>query len=148
SCHTSGGTGPIALVDRNDVNVAFAAASSVVDLANPAASPVVAKVAGGHNCWESSPAACRVQMISYIERWAAAPPAAAITLQLSHPLDRQPPGAKTFPAIVIDLPLDSASSDLYRVLRDNCRGCHAEDSAIPQRRFFASIETQVAFDAV
>ncbi|HSB96708.1 MAG TPA: LamG domain-containing protein, partial [Spongiibacteraceae bacterium] len=71
TCHTRGGQGKTAFVDRNDVNAAYNAALTLVNLENPAASAIVQKVYGGHHCWEDSPAACRVQMISYIENWAS-----------------------------------------------------------------------------
>ncbi len=152
TCHTAGGTGPVAFVNRGDVNVAYNAALTVVDLANPAVSAIVTKVAGGHNCWESSNAACRVQMISYIERWAAATGGAATTVQLTQPVDRNPQGAKSFPATVTDLQSTSgyvyASGDLYSLLRTHCAGCHAENSASPQQPFFASADINVAYDAV
>jgi mono/diheme cytochrome c family protein len=146
TCHTRGGSGPVSFVDRSDVNVAYGAALSVVNLANPAASPIVDKVGGGHNCWESSSAACRVQMISFIERWAAGSSGGATTVQLTQPVDRNPQGAKTFPADASSL--NYGSSNLYALLRTYCSGCHAETAAIPQQPFFASANVDIAYSAV
>src|ERR1700691_6382943 len=41
----------------DDVNLAYAQANTVVNLASPATSLIVTKVAGGHNCWLSDPGA-------------------------------------------------------------------------------------------
>src|SRR5262245_38034488 len=49
-CHGTGGQTP-AFARSDDVNLAYAAANSVVDLQSPGDSRMVTKVAGGHNCW-------------------------------------------------------------------------------------------------
>ncbi len=147
TCHTRGGTGPVSFVDRDDVNVAYAAALTIVDLANPAASPIVDRVGGGHGCWESpNNAACRVQMISFIERWANAAAGGATTVQLTQPTDRNPQGAKTFPADAATL--NYGSSALHNLLRTHCAGCHSESAATAQQPFFASANVDVAYSAV
>ncbi|HYQ71474.1 MAG TPA: LamG domain-containing protein, partial [Gammaproteobacteria bacterium] len=53
TCHGSGGQSPT-FVQDDDINQAYAAAVTIADLANPGNSRMVAKVAGGHNCWLSS----------------------------------------------------------------------------------------------
>jgi hypothetical protein len=60
SCHTRGGEGKTAFVDRTDINVAYSEALTLVNKENPTASKIVEKVYGDHHCWEASPAACRV----------------------------------------------------------------------------------------
>ncbi len=50
-CHTSGGTGTTAFVDKADVNEAYQAALTVVNLNDPSSSQVVLRVGSAHNCW-------------------------------------------------------------------------------------------------
>ena len=57
SCHNAGGQTP-QFARNDDVNLAYQAANSVVNLTQPNQSRMVLKVAGGHNCWLQSPAAC------------------------------------------------------------------------------------------
>ena len=42
----------------DDVNLAYAAANTVVTLTSPEDSVMVIKVGGGHNCWLSSNSTC------------------------------------------------------------------------------------------
>ena len=39
----------------DDVNLAYAQANTVVNLAQPSTSLIVTKVSGGHNCWLADP---------------------------------------------------------------------------------------------
>ena len=42
----------------DDVNLAYAQANTVVNLATPSTSLIVTKVSGGHNCWLADSSAC------------------------------------------------------------------------------------------
>ena len=57
-------------VRNDDINLAYDAANTVVNLADPANSRMVLKVRGGHNCWLTSNDACGDIIQSYIEAWA------------------------------------------------------------------------------
>ena len=57
---------------NDDVNLAYEAANRVVNLTQPDQSRMVAKVAGGHNCWLPSPAACADTLTVWIRNWAGA----------------------------------------------------------------------------
>src|SRR5215207_11110811 len=52
-CHNAIGQVP-RFARNDDVNLAYAEATSLVNLTQPDQSPLVLKVAGGHNCWLSS----------------------------------------------------------------------------------------------
>jgi hypothetical protein len=69
SCHNETvGQTPM-FVRNDDVNLAYDAALTVVDTAQPASSRVVQKVASGHNCWVADPAVCSAIMTTWIENW-------------------------------------------------------------------------------
>ncbi len=53
-CHTQGGQSP-QFARTDDVNLAYQAATTVVNLTQPDQSTMVQKVAGGHNCWAGVP---------------------------------------------------------------------------------------------
>ena len=55
SCHNAGGQTPM-FARNDDVNLAYQAANTVVNLTQPDQSRMVQKVAGGHNCWLASAA--------------------------------------------------------------------------------------------
>ena len=50
SCHDVDGVGPTKFVHSGDINLAFAAANTVVDLDTPENSLVVQRVSNGHHC--------------------------------------------------------------------------------------------------
>src|SRR5271167_4575751 len=63
----------------DDVNLAYAQANTVVNLAQPATSLIVTKVSGGHNCWLADPQACGTILTTWISNWAGATGAASAT---------------------------------------------------------------------
>ena len=56
----------------DDVNLAYAQANTVVNLASPSTSLIVTKVSGGHNCWLADPSACGQILTTWITNWAGA----------------------------------------------------------------------------
>ena len=56
----------------DDVNLAYAQANTVVNLATPSTSLIVTKVSGGHNCWLADPNACGQILTTWITNWANA----------------------------------------------------------------------------
>src|SRR5450755_3469105 len=56
----------------DDVNLAYAQANTVVNLATPSTSRVVIKVSGGHNCWLADSSACGQILTTWIANWAGA----------------------------------------------------------------------------
>jgi hypothetical protein len=145
-CHTRGGTGTGAFVDRSDVNVAYDAALQVVNLANPVASQVVTKVGGGHNCWTNAPA-CRVLLTSYIENWAAAVAGGQVAVTFNAPVDRNPSGTNGgFRAYPSTTPAGYAG--VHALLTQYCAGCHRQDAPTPQQPYFAAADIDVSYLAV
>jgi hypothetical protein len=156
SCHTRGGAGKTAFVDRTDINFAYSEALTLVNFENPAASKIVEKVYGGHNCWEASPAACRVQMVSFIEAWANEGGVGSTSVKLAPPIDRDPNGAdidndgegdgfRSFPDLAT-----YTSSQLYQFVSDPqyCARCHSDTSAAKQQPYFGSSTPSISYEAI
>ena len=96
-CHVAGGQAP-QFVRQDDINLAYAAANGIVNLASPRDSRMVQKVAGGHNCWLASAAACADILTTWIPNWAGASPAAARKgIALKAPVIKDPGASKSFP---------------------------------------------------
>src|SRR6187402_448294 len=136
SCHNAGGQTP-QFARNDDVNLAYQAANSVVNLTQPDQSRMVLKVASGHNCWLQSPAACGDTLTVWIRNWAGASATGGTQIQLQAPTIKEVGGSKSFPAS----PAAFAASDLYALVRNtssaNCLRCHASTTAAQQQPFFA-----------
>ncbi|WP_298442720.1 LamG domain-containing protein [uncultured Ferrimonas sp.] len=141
SCHTEGAQAPY-FASNEDVNDAYAATLPLVDLTNPAASRLVDKVAGGHNCWLSSDSACGETMAQWIKLWSDERVSAVTTIELTAPILREPGASKNYPA---DTTL--FSQQLYPLLNQYCAQCHNEGADTPQSPFFASNDIDLAYDA-
>ncbi len=142
SCHGTGGQSP-QFVRTDDVNLAYTAANTAVDLTSPAASRLVTKVAGGHNCWEAVDSVCADVITTYIAAWATASGASTATsITLTAPALREP-GA------TLRLPDDASlfAAYVHPLLETHCAGCHREDAAIPQAPYFASPDVDAAYAA-
>jgi hypothetical protein len=131
-------------VRNDDINLAYDAANTIVDLNDPANSRMVLKVRGGHNCWLTSNDACGDIIQSYIEAWAGgALGGVGKAIQFVAPPLRDPGSSKNFPT-------DSAlfATTVYEpYLHEYCIGCHKEDAPVPQSPFFASDDVDVAYAA-
>ena len=142
ACHIEAGQSPM-FVRHDDVNLAYSDANPLIDLESPASSRLVTKVAGGHNCWLPSDAACATAITGYIEDWAAGTSSGGRQIQLVAPsLLRDPGSTLSFP--------DSAPTEfdgVWDLLRNNCDGCHVDSSPTPQTPFFASGVREDAYEA-
>jgi len=139
-CHGSGQSPEF--VNLADVNVAYAAANTIVDLSSPGESRMVTKVAGGHNCWETSDSACADIITGYITAWAGDAAGSGTSIALIAPTLREPGDSKTFP--------DSSAlfaSTVYPLLTSYCAACHNENSANPISPFFANDDIDSAYAA-
>ncbi|MEO8018416.1 MAG: LamG domain-containing protein [Pseudomonadota bacterium] len=136
SCHNAGGQTPM-FARNDDVNLAYQAANSVVNLTQPDQSRMVAKVSGGHNCWLASASACGDTLTVWIRNWAGASATGGTQIQLQAPTIKEVGGSKSFPATSSAF----ASSALYALVRNagtaNCVRCHSSNSAAQQQPFFA-----------
>ncbi len=134
TCHSvEGGQTPM-FARSDDVNLAYAAANSVVTLTSPKDSMMVAKVGGGHNCWLASNSTCATILTTWITNWAgelASSGGRQITLEA--PALRDPGSSKNYPD---DQGLLYAST-VYPITAKFCSNCHSSSSAVKQQPFFA-----------
>ncbi len=142
NCHKEGGQSPM-FARGDDVNLAYDAALQVVDLAQPDQSPLVTKVAGGHNCWLASAQSCADILTTWIKNWAGGSGASGGTqIALTAPPDKDVGATKTFPA---DPALFAAT--IYPLLEQFCARCHSGSATVPQAPFFASGDLAEAYAA-
>lgn len=151
-CHTPGGTGKTAFVDQTNVNNAWKAAKTVVNLSDPSASAVVARVSNGHNCWLAGgqEATCATTTTGYIERWAASAEQSSSEVQLLPRRAYSPSGTKVLPGEITAVAgLDLTSSDeLIGLLQTYCSDCHSDTAPVPQAPYFASDNIEFAYDGL
>ncbi|MEM7083299.1 MAG: LamG domain-containing protein [Pseudomonadota bacterium] len=143
ACHTEeGGQAPM-FVRQDDVNLAYAEATTLVTLQIPDQSQIVTKVGGGHNCWLSSDAACADIMTTWITAWAGdAIAGGGREIDLDAPTLRDPGDSKSFP----DDPALYAST-IYPLVTTYCAQCHSSESQFPQQPYFAEASIDVAYAA-
>jgi hypothetical protein len=142
NCHKAGGQSPM-FARSDDVNQAYSAALTVVNLSQPSQSTMVMKVAGGHNCWLSSPQACADILTTWIQNWAGGSTGASAgstQIQLTAPVVRSVGPSKVYP-------LDPSlfSTTVYPLLTQFCSRCHSESAATPQQPYFASSNLPEAY---
>ena len=140
ACHSDGGQAP-AFVMQSDINLAYSAANTVVSLNNPAASEMVIKVAGGHNCWLGSDVACASVLETWISNWAQASiGGSAAAVSFVPPPDREPGATRGYPE-------SSALFDsyVYPLMRNFCVDCHQPDAATPVQPYFAHDNVDTAY---
>ena len=141
-CHVQGNQSPM-FARSDDVNLAFQAAQTIVDLANPANSKVVAKVGGGHHCWLASNQACSDTMTLWIKKWAGvAIGSSQAQIQLVAPTQKTAGGSRTFP--------DSSqlfATTVYPLLTQYCSRCHSPNAVTAQSPYFAQADVDAAYAA-
>lgn len=148
ACHINGQQAP-EFARSDDVNLAYSAANSLVNLSIPASSRLVTKVAEGHNCWQGNDSAattaCANIIEGYITAWANdSDTGTAQVVQLTAPPLIEPGNSKNFPAAADDTLFGST---VHPLLTSHCAQCHTPDSAIPQTPYFAVDDVQEAYDA-
>ncbi|MGD8420532.1 MAG: LamG domain-containing protein, partial [Gammaproteobacteria bacterium] len=157
-CHNSQASSPQSplFFDTSNINVAYDSSIDYVDLDTPSASEFVAKVGGGHNCWEANPGFCGTLIEGWIQNWKNAANGGVASRQINLvPPDRiEPPGqAKSFPAAATDNGAQSFEQTVYPILvgatfpGDNCQECHNETAVNAQAPFFASSDVNAAYEA-
>jgi hypothetical protein len=140
ACHVQDNQSP-AFARNDDINLAYSAANSLVNFTSPEDSSLVSKVAGGHNCWLTSDAACADIMTTWISNWGATE-STANKIQLEAPVAKEPGANKNFPA---DTQLFAAS--VYPILETYCSNCHTNSATIPISPYFASSDIDEAYAA-
>jgi hypothetical protein len=142
-CHVVSGQSPM-FARSDDINQAYSAALTVVNLSQPDASLMVQKVGGGHNCWLASAQACADILTTWITNWAGGSSATSggTQIQLSAPPEQTVGSTKVFPA---DATLFSTT--VYPVVTAWCSRCHSDTAATPQSPYFASATLATAYAA-
>jgi len=142
-CHVANQQAP-QFARADDINLAYQAANTVVNLGDPASSRLVTKVASGHNCWQASAQACADQMTAWIRNWASATATGSTRqIRLQAPPDRVVGGSKSFPSSSADF-----AATVHPLLLQYCSRCHSSTAATPQSPFFAAADPDVAYAAV
>lgn len=128
----------------DDVNQAYEAILPYVNLTEPDQSPLVAHVAGGHNCWQASARACADILTVWIRNWAGSAAAGGTQIVLIAPIDKAVGDSKSFPVSPALF-----QSTVWPLLRGNgkCLGCHQSTAADPRSPFFASADVDEAYAA-
>lgn len=142
ACHVQGNQSPM-FARNDDVNLAYQAAQSYVDLGNPSASKIVAKVGSGHHCWLASSSACADTMTTWITNWAGvALGGAQAQARLVAPALVDAGGSRSFP--------DSAqlfASTVHPLLKQYCSRCHSPGAVSAQSPYFAQNDVDAAYAA-
>ncbi|MGB2742367.1 MAG: LamG domain-containing protein [Cognaticolwellia sp.] len=141
SCHKVDDQAPY-FARFDDVNLAYAATTPLVDLAKPAQSRLVEKVAGGHNCWLDSDQACADTMTQWIKLWSDDRISTATTIELTAPIIREPGTSRSFPSSSSEF-----ATHVYPVVSQYCASCHNETASAAQSPFFASNDIDIAYQA-
>jgi len=142
ACHIQGNQSPM-FARSDDVNLAYQAAQTVVDLTNPAGSKIVAKVGSGHHCWLASTQACSDTMTTWIKNWAGVTLGSSkAQIQLVAPTLMDAGGSRTFPASS-----QLFASTVYPLLTEYCSRCHSPSAVTPQSPYFAQSDVDAAYAA-
>jgi hypothetical protein len=141
NCHKAGGQSPT-FAESDNINSAYQAALTVVNLSQPSQSIMVKQVANGHNCWLASNQACADIMTTWISNWASGSSGSSpgTQVQLQPPPDITVGATKVFPS---DPTLFSQT--VYPVVTQWCSRCHSDTAATPQSPFFASSTLTTAY---
>ncbi len=139
SCHDASGQVP-RFARQDDVNLAYGEANTVVNLASPAESLLVTKVAGGHNCWLDSDAACADTLTRYVSAWASEAVDQTSTIEFTAPAEKEPGESKVFPVDSTDF-----ANTIHPLLVDHCARCHTETAQFAQSPYFAGPDADGAY---
>jgi len=140
SCHNETGQSPM-FARSDDVNLAYAATNSIVNLTAPDQSLLITKVAGGHNCWLTSDSACSEILTTWIANWANVEQKSN-EIQLIDPVIKDPGTNKR-------LPVDSSefAATVYPLTLAYCSDCHASTAQFPISPYFAESDVNIAYEA-
>lgn len=142
ACHDAGGQAP-AFVRRDDINLAFSAASTVANLFTPASSRMVSKVNEGHNCWLDSDQACADLITVWIGNWASANDTGeAGAVEFFAPVIRDAGETRYFPASS-----SAFATHVYPLLSNFCSECHDPAAEVPVSPYIGHSDVEAAYQA-
>ena len=145
NCHMQGGQGTVKFVRNDDINMAYDAALTLVNLADPATSTLVTRVANGHNCWSVDATICSDTLTDFITQWADGIGATeSTTINFTAPANQTPTGA-----IVLPEDVSLFSTTVYPLLATNCVACHSDSAPVQVRQtpLFAHSNIDSAYEA-
>jgi hypothetical protein len=148
-CHNATTPAQMPNFARSDnVNLAYAQANTVVNLAQPSTSTMVVKVSGGHNCWLADPNACGQILTTWISNWANATGAASATqVQLVAPPVQSAGQSLNFSSA--NAAQAAYQSTIYTLTSQYCVRCHSSTAspANAQTPYFADPSIVTAYQA-
>ncbi|MBV1905679.1 MAG: LamG domain-containing protein [Pseudomonadales bacterium] len=129
-------------VRSDDINLAYAESTGLINLSDPGASRLVEKVRTGHNCWLTDANACGDIVQAYITAWAGGSSGDGNLVQLTAPTIKDPGSSKNFPE-------SSAlfAGTVHPLLEQYCSNCHSDTATIPQSPYFASEDADTSYEA-
>jgi len=149
-CHAEGEEAQdYPFADPTNVNSSYSAAIALVNLENPSISAMVAKMAGGHNCWESVDKVCADIIENMISNWAFDPDnTTARAIPMTPPAIKNPGDSKTFPLTAIENSPASYAETVHVLLQQHCIACHYEEGVSQQQSpFFANPDVNSSYEA-
>ena len=141
NCHNAGGQMPN-FARSDDVNAAYQQTSAIVDRNSPSQSPLVLKVAGGHNCWLADSNACASILTRWITAWVGASAGGGKQIELVAPTPKDPGTSKRFPATP-----PAAYAGVHSLLTQFCAKCHRSDAETAQSPYFAAADINESYNA-
>ena len=152
SCHNESVARTPMFVRSDDVNMAYDAAIGVVDVDQPSASIIVAKVysdGNGHNCWVTDASVCQTIMTTWIENWLGDGAGGSRSIVLTPPVSSDPGASKNFPPDATSTGTNGTSfaNTVYPVLTAYCADCHSSEAVTPQQPYFADPDVAGAYEA-
>lgn len=148
-CHNATTPAQMPNFARSDnVNLAYAQANTVVNLAQPATSEMVVKVSGGHNCWLADPSACGQILTTWITNWANATGATSATqVQLVAPPVESAGQSLNFSST--SAAQTAYQQTIYTLTSVYCSKCHSSQAnpANAQTPYFADPNIVTAYQA-
>jgi hypothetical protein len=140
-CHGAGGQVPM-FARSDDVNLAYEAANTVVNLSSPSDSRMVIKVGGGHNCWLAADSACADILTTWISNWAGAGGGSGTQIRLIPPVLKDVGASRNFPDTA-----PASFAGVHNLLTTFCSRCHTSGAVTPQSPYFASPDIDEAYEA-
>ena len=147
NCHNeTAGVLPM-FVRNDDINQAYDAALTKVDVDQPSSSVIVAQVGSGHNCWVLDDDVCATILTTWIENWLGSAGDGGRQIVLTAPVPRDPSESINYPVGPADAGTNGTSFEntVYPLLDQYCSGCHTSNEG--QNPFFADPDISAAYEA-
>lgn len=143
ACHVASQQSP-EFARSDDINLAYTAANSIVDLTDIPNATIVQKVSTGHGCWSNDANFCVQKMTEWLTAWASQADLPVTETALLEPAELFEVSASlTFPEST-----SSFAQTVYPLLSNYCSDCHRADAPQePVQPYFASTDIAEAYPA-